>query len=147
MEPSNRPEPRTDSLEQIAGLLPGQLGLVVVDHGSRLDASNRLLLDLATVLRGELGLPNIQPAHMEIAEPTVEEAFDRCVAGGARLVVVFPYFLLPGRHWTEDIPRLAAAAAGRHPGVRVLVAEPLGLHPLMTELIRVRVVQCLGHAS
>jgi len=146
VEPSNRQEQWTDSLEQSAGLPPGQLGLVVVDHGSRLDASNRLLLDLVAVLRGELRLPNIQPAHMELAEPTVEAAFDRCVADGARLVVLFPFFLLPGRHWTEDIPRLAAAAASRHPGVRVRVAEPLGLHPLMTELIRVRVAECLARA-
>lgn len=55
------------------------------------------------------------------------------MADGARTVVVSPYFLSPGRHWQEDLPALAAAAAERHPGVRYLVAAPLGLHPLVSQ--------------
>ena len=67
------------------------------------------------------------------APPTIGEAFDACVADGARTVVVSPYFLSPGRHWQEDLPALAAEAAARHPGVRYLVAAPLGLHPLVSQ--------------
>ena len=67
------------------------------------------------------------------APPTIADAFDACVADGASTVVVSPYFLSPGRHWQEDIPTLAAAAAARHPGVRYLVAAPLGLHPLVSQ--------------
>jgi sirohydrochlorin ferrochelatase len=60
---------------------------------------------------------------------------------------VFPYFLLPGRHWNEDIPRLAAAAARQHPGIRYLVTAPFGLHPLMAEVIRQRIEHCLAHTQ
>ena len=35
---------------------------------------------------------------MELAEPSIEQAFDKCVAQGATFVVVHPYFLAPGRH-------------------------------------------------
>ena len=52
-------------------------------------------------------------------------------------------FLLPGRHWNDDIPRLAAAAARQHPGVRYLVTAPFGLHPLMAEVMRQRIEHCL----
>ena len=45
-------------------------------------------------------------AHMELAAPTLEQAFDACVSDGAREIVVHPYFLAPGRHSTDDIPRL-----------------------------------------
>ena len=65
----------------------------------------------------------------------------------ARLVVVHPYFLLPGRHWDADIPRLAEAAAAKHAGVKYLVTAPLGLHPLMSQVIQARVGQCLLHAT
>ena len=84
---------------------------------------------------------------MELAEPSIATAFARCVERGATTVVVFPYFLLPGRHWNEDIPRLAAAAARKHPGVRYLVTAPFGLHPLMAEVMRQRIEHCLAHTQ
>ena len=52
----------------------------------------------------------VEPAHMELAEPSLETAFDACVAAGATTVVIAPYFLGPGQHWDRDIPALAAAA-------------------------------------
>ncbi|MBA3483275.1 MAG: cobalamin biosynthesis protein CbiX, partial [Pirellulales bacterium] len=87
----------------------------------------------------------VEPAHMELAEPSIATAFARCVELGATLVVVFPYFLGPGRHWNEDIPRLAAEAAlpFADRGVRHLVTEPLGLHPLILDVIDQRIAHGL----
>ena len=87
----------------------------------------------------------VEPAHMELAEPSIATAFDACVARGATTVVVSPYFLLPGRHWSQDIPALVEQAAARHPGVRFLVAAPFGLHPMMAEVVGARVAHCLAH--
>lgn len=84
---------------------------------------------------------------MELAEPSLATAFARCVAAGARRIVVFPYFLAPGRHWSRDIPDLAAAAAAQHPGTTYLVAAPLGLHPLMLQIMDQRIRHCLAHAQ
>src|SRR4051794_33907764 len=95
-----------------------QLGVVLVDHGSRRDESNAMLLDVVRDFAQATGMPIVEPAHMELAEPSIATAFARCVARGATSVVIFPYFLLPGRHWHDDIPRLAAAAAKGHPGIR-----------------------------
>ena len=81
---------------------------------------------------------------MELAEPSIATAFARCVEQGATLVVVVPYFLAPGKHWHEDIPRLAAEAAAPHAGVDMSVAPPLGLHPLMLEVIDERIAEALG---
>ena len=52
---------------------------------------------------------------MELAEPSLASAFDRCVAAGASIVAIAPYFLGPGSHWDRDIPALAAAAAAGTP--------------------------------
>jgi len=123
----------------------GQLGVIVVDHGSRREESNSLLLDVVRSFVDAMRMPIVEPAHMELAEPSIATAFARCVARGATTVVVFPYFLLPGRHWYEDIPRLAAAAAKNHPGVRYLVTAPFGLHPLMAEVMQQRIAHCLAH--
>jgi sirohydrochlorin ferrochelatase len=123
--------------------IPFDLGTILVDHGSKRDEANALLEDVAQLFRGATGAAIVEIAHMELAEPTIAQAFARCVAQGARRVVVHPYFLAPGRHSTADIPRLAAEAAAAHPGVPVTVTAPLGLDPRMTEIILDRIRESL----
>lgn len=113
--------------------------LLIVDHGSRRAESNQLLHQAADRYSSYSGWAIVEPAHMELAEPSIQQAFDRCVARGARRVVIFPWFLSPGRHWTEDIPRLAEQAAASHPGVQWLVTPPFGMHPGLLQALSDRV--------
>lgn len=122
------------------------LGLVIVDHGSRREESNAQVVALTNAITCARPKLIVEPAHMELAEPSLSDAFANCVARGAELVVVHPYFLAPGSHWDRDIPALAAQAAERHPGVRYLVTAPLGPHPLLMQIVFDRVEQCLRHA-
>jgi len=123
------------------------LAIIIVDHGSRREESNVMLLDVVRDFQAAAGFGIVEPAHMELAEPSIATAFARCAELGATKIVVFPYFLLPGRHWNEDIPRLAAAAAQQHPGISYLVTAPFGLHPLMSEIMRQRIEHCLSHTQ
>ncbi len=127
-------------------------GIIIVDHGSRMPESNRLLVDVAAAFAKRFGerFSIVEPAHMEIASPSIAEAFARCVDRGAEHVVVAPYFLGPGKHWTHDIPRLlaeAAAGGGGYPGVTFKLAGFLGLDELMLELLAKRVEESLAAAS
>jgi sirohydrochlorin ferrochelatase len=124
-----------------------KIGIILVDHGSRREESNAMLLEVVREFQAATGFDIVEPAHMELAEPSIDAAFSRCVERGATKIVVYPYFLLPGRHWDKDIPRLAAAAASRHKGIRYLVTAPFGLHPLMSEIMRQRIEHCLAHTQ
>ncbi|WP_197525341.1 CbiX/SirB N-terminal domain-containing protein [Pseudobythopirellula maris] len=135
------------TLSEMDDVCVEKLGVVVVDHGSRRAESNALLLDVAKLFGRVSEMKVIEPAHMELAEPTIAQAFTRCVQRGAELVVVFPYFLSPGRHWSQDIPALAAEAAAAHPGVRYLVTAPLGLHELLAQVMGERIAHCLAQAN
>jgi sirohydrochlorin ferrochelatase len=128
--------------------------IILVDHGSRRSESNDLLIHVANLYRAftahqkpQESAPIVEPAHMELATPSIADAFDKCVAQGATKVVVMPYFLSPGKHWFKDIPELTAAAATKHPGVSFLVAAPLGLHPLMAQIIDSRITHCIQHTQ
>ena len=136
-----------ESLCRAHGIGTSQLGVIVVDHGSRRAESNDALLLVVDLFRGSTAYQIVEPAHMELAEPSIETAFDRAVSRGAAVVVVHPYFLSPGRHWADDIPRLVQQAAARHPGVRYLVTAPLGIHPLMATIMDQRIQHCLSHAA
>lgn len=106
---------------------PPDLGIILVDHGSKKDDANQMLLEVADRFRATTGAAIVEPAHMELAPPSIADAFAACVRQGAKRIVVHPYFLAPGRHSTSDIPRMAAEAAAAHPGVPYTVSEPLGL--------------------
>lgn len=121
---------------------PAETGLVMVDHGSRRAASNEAFEGFVASVAATAPWCHVAPAHMELAEPTIEAAVDECVAHGARAVIVCPYFLLPGRHWSTDIPALTAAAAERHPGLRWMVTAPVGLHPAMAAVVEATVEMC-----
>ena len=124
-----------------------RLAAIVVDHGSRRAESNQALLDVVAKFRESSPIRIVEPAHMELAEPSINTAFGRCVEQGATLIVVHPFFLLPGRHWRHDIPRLAAEAAAKRPGAKFLVTAPLGLHAGMGQIMQEQIDRCLAHAA
>ena len=120
---------------------------MIVDHGSRRAESNAMLIDVVALFRATNPQWRlVEPAHMEIAQPDVASAFRTLVARGARLVLIHPFFLLPGRHWSADIPRLAAAASAACGGVRYLVTAPLSAHPLIANIMQSRIDTCLAAA-
>src|SRR4051812_26010037 len=114
-----------------------QNGIIIVDHGSRRAQSNEMLEEVARLFgeRFKEKFDIVEAAHMELAEPSIATAYAKCVERGATQVVVCPFFLGPGKHWTSDIPRLTAEAAIDHPGTRYHVTMPLGIDDLILELL------------
>ncbi|MCC6797810.1 MAG: sirohydrochlorin cobaltochelatase [Candidatus Hydrogenedentes bacterium] len=115
-----------------------KIGIILVDHGSKHVEANNMLIEVARIVREHLG-GIVEHAHMELAEPTVAQAFSTCIRQGAEHIVVHPYFLAPGRHSTIDIPCLAAAAAERFPGVSFAVTDPLGIDARLIEVVTERI--------
>lgn len=113
--------------------------ILLVDHGSRRPEANAQLDTLAGLVRQRAAGASVHVAHMELASPTIAEGFEACVASGADEIIVVPCFLAPGRHASEDIPRLVADAAAAHPDASWRVTDVLGAHPLLAELVLVRV--------
>lgn len=113
--------------------------ILLVDHGSRVDAANAQLAEIARLVQREVGVETaVRHAHLEHGRPAIGEAIDALAALGVGSIVVVPYFLAPGRHATDDVPRLAHEAARRHPGVEVRVTECLGVHELLAKLVVLR---------
>jgi sirohydrochlorin ferrochelatase len=103
--------------------------ILLIDHGSRRAEANALLNEVVNRVKARIGEGAIvEPAHMEIAEPTIAQGFARCVQQGASIIVAHPFMLAPGRHVQEDLPRLVAEAAASYQGVQFVLAPPLGSH-------------------
>jgi sirohydrochlorin ferrochelatase len=115
--------------------------LIIVDHGSRREAANRMLDELAAQVQRRT-TDSVYPAHMELAEPSISQAVDAAAAAGAEFIFIFPCFLAPGRHSREDIPRMCAEAAAKHPGLAWHCSGPIGLDKMLAQLIVHRVRRC-----
>ncbi|KAM7267915.1 hypothetical protein ACFE04_010081 [Oxalis oulophora] len=122
-------------------------GVIIVDHGSRRKESNLMLNEFVNMFRDKTGYKIVEPAHMELAEPSIRDAFSLCIQKGANRVIVSPFFLFPGRHWHQDIPSLTAEAAKDHPGVSYIITAPLGLHEKLVDVVNDRINHCLSHVA
>jgi sirohydrochlorin ferrochelatase len=122
-------------------------GIIIVDHGSRREESNKMLEQVADLFarRFKEKFNIVEPAHMELAEPSIGTAYARCVERGAERIVVVPFFLGPGKHWTQDIPRLTADAAAKFPTTRFHVSPTLGIDDLILDLLAKRACHCESH--
>ncbi len=109
--------------------------LIVIDHGSRLQAANDMIFDVVEKLRQAAPDLIIEGCHMELADPDIEAAFTACVQRGATHITAQPFMLSPGRHSTKDIPELVQQAAAKFPEINYHVASHFGLHPSITDLI------------
>ncbi len=113
-------------------------GIVLIAHGSREEEANADLRHLADDLRraGEYDL--VSAAYLEIASPSIEEAAATCISEGARRLILLPHFLSAGVHIKRDLASIRTRLAERFIEVDVRLAEPIGRHPLLLQILRER---------
>ena len=115
--------------------------LLLIAHGSRNAEANADLLHLAEELRADYAV--VVASYLELAPPGIEEGARQCVAQGVNRVVLVPYFLSAGVHVRRDLTEARDRLAAEFPHVEFRLAEPLGRHPLLVEVVRERI----GEAS
>ena len=121
----------------------GRLGLLVIGHGSRRSAANDLLVAVTAALAERVPAHAVEAAYLELARPTIGEAYAGLVAAGCDRLVVHPYFLYPGAHTVSDIPAALATAAAEHGALPWVLTEPLNLDPRIVDVVADRVTTAL----
>jgi sirohydrochlorin ferrochelatase len=112
--------------------------LLLIAHGSRQEEANADLLYVAAGLRAR-GWPIVEASFLELTEPDIGQGGARCVEQGAERVILVPYFLSAGVHVRRDLSEARTKLAQRFPAVDFRLAEPLGQHPLLLEVVAQRV--------
>ena len=109
-------------------------GLILFAHGSRDREWARPFEQLAAKLSPQTDA-TVRLAYLELMQPSLSGAIDGLVADGAKLIRIVPIFLGPGGHTKHDLPKLAATARGRHPGIEITLEAPIGEQPSVIEAI------------
>ena len=108
-------------------------------HGSRHSEANADLHHIVAQLRRRGRYALVEASFLELAEPTIAQAAARCVERGAWRVLLVPYFLSAGVHVRRDLAEMQRSLAERYPAVEFRLAEPLGRHPLLLDVVADRV--------
>lgn len=115
--------------------------LLLIAHGSRRAEANADLEYLAEAIRQRGDYGHVQVSYLELAEPTIAEGGRLCAEAGADEVVMLPYFLSPGVHARDDMAEAQGLLAKEYATVRFRLAEPLGRHPALVELVLQRALE------
>lgn len=111
--------------------------LLLIAHGSRREASNQEVRDLAARLTEVAGnrFDRVVPAFLELAEPDIPTGVGQCAAAGVTIVTAVPYFLAAGRHVATDIPDELEKASHQYPHLQIQQSDYLGKHESIPELL------------
>ena len=117
--------------------------LLLIAHGSRQAEANQDLHLLVSEMRATGRFAAVEASFLELASPDIESAGSSCVAQGAERVVLLPYFLSAGVHVRRDLTAMRDRLAQRFPSVDFRLADPLGPHPLLAQIVleRARAVE------
>jgi sirohydrochlorin cobaltochelatase len=121
--------------------------LLIVGHGTRAPEGAEQLRDFVrrveerAASRADVPVDGVSGGFIELSPPPLRDAVARLVSGGGRDVVAVPLILLAAGHAKGDIPAALARERVRHPGLRTRYARPLGVHPVLLELLRERLAQ------
>ena len=100
--------------------------IVLFAHGSRDPGWTEPFERLAARVRAARPDARVALAYLEITPPTLADAADALVAGGAREIAVVPVFLAPGGHVRRDLPLMVERLQASHPAARFRVLPAIG---------------------
>jgi sirohydrochlorin ferrochelatase len=124
-----------------------KIALLLMAHGSRQSDANADLQHVADAIRQRAEFEIVEASFLELAHPSIAEAGRLCVQQGAGRVVMLPYFLSAGVHVRRDLTTFRDDLAARFPAVDFRLAEPLGRHPLLLDVVAARAYEALGEPA
>ena len=115
--------------------MPRKTGIIVFAHGSRRNDGNDALIQFTAQLRSRLGSELIEPAFMELGQPTIPDAIRKLVRQGCNHIFGYALFLVPGAHLQEDIPALFTATLKELPDITWEISPPLLADPRLLDFV------------
>ena len=112
-------------------VVPARLGMLLVGHGTRDAQGAAEFLETARLIAAQVPRVAVEPGFLELAEPPINDAFERLVERDVCEIIVVPLLLFAAGHAKQDIPREVSNAAIRFPRLKIRHAEPLGCQEMI----------------
>lgn len=113
--------------------------LLVVGHGSRSEDAVAVFRQIVDEIRSRGVFTHVEGAHMELAQPGIEETVKLLADKNIREIIIAPYFLYEGVHLKKDIPDIIAQLVADYPEIEFKMAKPIGFEPVLADILLKRV--------
>jgi sirohydrochlorin ferrochelatase len=123
-------------------------GLLLVAHGTRSQFGIEQFLWLTSRLRDRLPNP-VEPAFLELAKPTIDEAVGKLIERGIQRLVTMPLLLFAAGHAKDDVPSAVHDALRRcgRADIERSQAAHFGCHEALVALSQQRMEEALQQAG
>lgn len=122
-------------------------GVLYIGHGSRskkgADEAKKFLEQIIE----KVPVPIQEISFLELAAPSIEEGFERCVMRGATSIAVVPLFLLTAGHVKKDIPEIIKKLAGKYPEIKIDLKDALGVQKPIIDCMAKMVREIAGETN
>ena len=121
--------------------------IVIAGHGSRDTDGIREFEQLIELVKERAPQHTVSHGYLEFASPTIDQAIADQVNADAKQVVMVPGILLAATHAKNDMPSELLNYAREYPGIDFHFGAPMGLHPLLLQVVQQRIVEAEAASS
>lgn len=115
--------------------------ILYICHGSRVKTAREQAITFITKCMERSLAPINEYCFLELAAPSIEEAFNTCVQKGATKIIAIPVLLLTAAHAKVDIPNELARLSAQFPNINLEYGRPIGVHRKMVDTLIERIVE------
>ena len=117
--------------------------IILLGHGSRRAEANQGLLVVAEKVNRLLG-QSVTPAYMAHDRPSLPEAVEAKIKGGAERIIIMPLFLFRGIHVSVDIYEELREIREKYPNVEIIYTKELGADDGIASLATLRIKEAMA---
>jgi Uncharacterized conserved protein len=116
-------------------------GIIIAGHGSRDADGIREFEQLIELVKERAPQHQVSHGYLEFASPTIDQAIAALITQNAKQIVMAPGILLAATHAKNDMPSELLAFARAYPDIDFYFGAPMGLHPLLLQVVQQRIVE------
>ncbi|OXT18053.1 cobalamin biosynthesis protein CbiX [Bacillus sp. OG2] len=109
--------------------------ILYIGHGTRSKKGAQEARDFLNKIIGKSAARIQEISFLELAEPSIGEAYENCIRRGATSIRVVPIFLLSAGHIKEDIPDILEKLKNNFPDIPVEMADPFGVQQAIIQAV------------
>ncbi|MEK4230396.1 sirohydrochlorin chelatase [Solibacillus sp. FSL H8-0538] len=117
------------------------IAVLYIAHGSRVKKGVEEAKQFLQQTIAQVDVPIQEISFLELAEPTILQGIEKCVARGAKKIAVSPILLLTANHLNQDIPKEIAIAQKQFPHIEITVGKAFGIDDRIVESLYERLQQ------
>ena len=119
-------------------------GIIILGHGTRRKEAGETFFALVDKVALRISHAQVVPACFSCGSPSLPEQARYLAGAGCTTIIIFPYFLLSGKHIADELPCFVESLKKEFPRIRFELRATMEDEPLLEELVVTRLLQHLA---